>query len=117
MTTRIKNFKIFIGTLLCVLCIGTGYLIVKHYLNYNQELKKYAKNKDGFKYNVVVDYSIISVDRLLAGEQIYLTDEEYQKYKQTTYLSFVKKISKIAFQDNNIKEADTFYEAKYSANT
>lgn len=114
MSKRIKNFKIFIGTLSCVLIIGTGLLIKKHYLSNTQELKKYSKNKDSFEYDVLVDYSSISTERVLVGEQIYLKDEEYQLYQKTTYLSFIKKISKIAFQDVNIKESDTFYEAKYS---
>ena len=117
MTTRIKNFKIFIGTLLGVLVLGTGTLIINKHLNNNQELKMYEKNTDAFDYNVKLDYSLISTDRVVAGELIYLKDEEYQLYKQTTYLSFLKKISRIAFQDRDIKESDNFYESKYSTET
>lgn len=116
MSKRIKNFKIFIGTLSCVLILGVGILITNYYLSDNQELKKYSKNKDSFDYDVSLEYSSISTERVLAGEQIYLKDEEYQLYQKTTYLSFLKKISRIAFQDVDIKESDTFYEAKYSTN-
>lgn len=117
MSKRIKNFKIFIGTLSCVLILGVGILIINNYLSDNRELKKYSKNKDSFEYDVLLDYSSINTERVLAGEQIYLKDEEYQLYQKTTYLSFLKKISRIAFQDANIEESDTFYEAKYSTNT
>jgi len=117
MTKRIKNFKIFIKTLLCVLVLGVGSLITSHYLNKNQELKQYSKNKDSFNYNVCANYSLINTERVLAGEQIYLQDEEYQLYKQTTYLSFLKKISRIAFEDIDIQESDSFYEVKYSKDT
>lgn len=114
MSKRVKNFKIFIGTLSCILIIGTGMLIKKYYLNDAQELKRYSKNKDSFEYNVLVDYSSINTDMILTEEQIYLSDEEYKLYEKTIYLSFVKKISKLAFQGVNIQEADTFYESKYS---
>ena len=94
MSKRIKNFKIFIGTLSCVLILGVGILIINNYLSDNRELKKYSKNKDSFEYDVLLDYSSINTERVLAGEQIYLKDEEYQLYQKTTYLSFLKNIRK-----------------------
>lgn len=116
MSERIKNFKYFKYTLICVLVLGM-FLTIYHMRNdLSSSTNVYKKNKDNYEYNIDISYDKITHERIIAGEEIYLNEDEYSLYKKTIPLVFAKKINRLAILETGIKEADEFYEAKYSEN-
>lgn len=114
MSERIKNFKYFKYTLICVLVLGMFLTIYHMRNNLSSSTNVYKKNKDNYEYNIDVSYDKITPERIIAGEEIYLNEDEYSLYKKTIPLVFAKKINRLAILEKGIKEADEFYEAKYS---
>ena len=110
MSERIKNFKIFKNTLILVFVIGVIFTLYNLLNNHDN----YQKNKDGYDYSVDISYDKVNIERLLAGEEIYLDKDEYSLFEKTIPLKFIKKVNRLAFLDKGIKETTTFYEAKYS---
>lgn len=114
MSERIKNFKYFKYTLICVLVLGMFFTIYNMRNNLSSSTNVYKKNKDNYNYNIDIVYDKINPERILAGEEIYLNEDEYSLYKKTIPLAFAKKINRLAILEKGIKEANVFYEAKYS---
>lgn len=110
MSERIKNFKLFQKTFAIVFIIGS---LITLFLLYNNP-NNYHRNRDNYNYKVELSYDKINSDRILAGEEVYLSDEEYLLYENTIPLRFIKKINRLSYLDSGFKEASTFYEAKYS---
>lgn len=110
MSERIKNFKIFQKTFAVVFTIG---VLVTLFLLYNSP-NTYSINKDNYNYTVDLSYDNISSDRVLAGEEVYLNEDEFSLYEKTIPLRIIKKINRLAYLDSEVKEATDFYEAKYS---
>lgn len=110
MSERIKNFKLFQKTLAIVCAAGALVTVFTLCNNPNN----YHKNKDKYNYNVELSYDKINDDRILAGEEIYLSDDEYALYENTIPLRIIKKINRLSYSDSGFKEATAFYEAKYS---
>lgn len=113
MSERIKNFKIFIGSLVFVSMIGV-VIVVTTNLDRNINLSNYNNNKDSFNYEPNIDYATLNVEMLLAGEEIYLNEAEYNLNIKNMPLVFLSKINRVAFANSNIKEADAFYDNKKS---
>lgn len=110
MSERIKNFKVFQKTFAVVVGVGVCVSLFVFHNNFNS----YHRNKDKYNYTVDVFYSKLTDDRVLAGEEIYLKEEEHSLYEKTIPLKLIKKIGRLSYLDKSIREADAFYEAKYS---
>ena len=63
--------------------------------------------------NINTSYKTISPEMLIADEEIYLSDYEYQLNKKTLPIALMKKATNLAFSDSKIIESDVFYEIKY----
>lgn len=114
MSERIKNYKIFIGTLVGMLAIGSVVLIANIKNGSDINLKKYENNVDNYNYDIVADYSSLNSTQVLAGEEVLLDEQEHNLYRKALPLSLLKKINRLAYTKEGIKEADEFYEVKYS---
>lgn len=110
MSERIKNFKVFQKTFAVVFIVGSLITFFTLYNNPNN----YHINRDKYNYSVDLSYAKINEDRVLAGEEIYLNEEEYSLYEKTIPLRIIKKINRLSYLDSGFKEATIFYEAKYS---
>ena len=116
MSERIKNFKIFIGSMAFVSLIG-GAIVVTTNLDRNIKLSNYSSNSDNFNYDINIDYESLNVEMLLAGEEIYLNEDEYNLNKRNIPLAFISKVNRIAYANSNIKEANSFYDNKKSTSS
>ena len=116
MSERIKNFKYFKYTLIVVLVVGMVLTVYNMKNSINGEVNKYNKNKDRYDYSIDISYDKVTPDRIIAGEEVYLNKDESALYEKSRPIAFIKKTSRLAFQDKGIKEAEVYYDAKYLEN-
>lgn len=110
MSERIKNFKVFQKTFAVVFVVGILATLLFFYNNSGD----YHVNRDNYNYSVDLSYDNVNSSRVLAGEEIYLSDDEFALYEKTIPLRLIKKINRLAYIDSELNEATEFYEAKYS---